>query len=48
MTRHAKQTSMPDAAIRRAANALKRAGNTREAKRLERTLPADNPKGDKR
>ena len=44
MIRHAKQTSLPDAAIRRAANALKRAGNTREAKRLERSLPAPNNK----
>jgi hypothetical protein len=35
-------SSIADRDIRRAANALKRAGNTREAKRLERNLPADS------
>ena len=42
MTR-GKQTSIPDADLKRAANALRKAGNTRDAKRLERNLPA-NPK----
>jgi GTP cyclohydrolase III len=43
MTRNA--TSLPDAALRRAANALRKAGNTREAKRLERNLPAPVKRG---
>lgn len=34
-------TSVPDRELRRAINALKRAGNTREAKRIERNLPKD-------
>lgn len=38
MTRN--QTSIPDSELRRAANALRKAGNTREAKRIERNLPA--------
>lgn len=33
-------SAIPDRDIRRAANALRRAGNTREAKRIERNLPA--------
>jgi len=37
------QTSIPDSELRRAANALRKAGNTREAKRIERNLPV-NPK----
>lgn len=41
------QTSVPDADLKRAANALRKAGNTREAKRIERNLPADKPKGGK-
>ena len=38
------QTSIPDADLKRAANALRRAGNNREAKRLERKLPAPKNK----
>lgn len=37
-----KQTSIADADLKRAANALRKAGNTREAKRLERKLPANS------
>ena len=40
MTRRNPATSIPDADLKRAANALRKAGNTREAKRLERNLPA--------
>ena len=48
MTRRNPATSIPDADLKRAANALRKAGNTREAKRLERNLPVEKPKGDKR
>jgi hypothetical protein len=43
MTRNA--STVPDAELRRAANALRKAGNTREAKRLERNLPASTKRG---
>lgn len=40
MRRDRKQTSINDSELRRAANALRKAGNVAEAKRLERNLPA--------
>ena len=45
MTRNRSETVLPDADLRRAANALRKAGNTREAKRLERNLPASTKRG---
>lgn len=44
MARRPSQSSIPDTELKRAANALRKAGNNREAKRLERSLPADKPK----
>lgn len=44
MPRNRSQTSIPDSELKRAANALRRAGNTREAKRIERNLPAKDGK----
>jgi hypothetical protein len=42
--KHRNQTSIPDSELKRAANALRKAGNGREAKRLERNLPAKEDK----
>lgn len=40
-------STVPDAELRRAANALRKAGKEAEARRIERNLPADKRK-DKR
>lgn len=42
--RRGPDTAIADADLKRAANALRKAGNTREAKRLERNLPAKETK----
>lgn len=43
MTRPRNPTSsVPDRELKRAINALRKAGNTREAKRLDRNLPKDD------
>ena len=39
MARKQSASTIADSELRRAANALRKAGNTREAKRIERNLP---------
>lgn len=40
MTRNRSASTVPDSELRRAANALRKAGKPAEAKRIERNLPA--------